>query len=316
MSFSVSINPYRNKQYVAFLNTCIEKRATVEDITALGYSLMRKYKLHHHFCGDYSLLSNAQCLVDYVLKNVDDFTPPFLTQAIAKDIIVLFEKRIAQRIPVEYMTNTASYLGYTYYVNEHVLVPRSIMNTRFEEFLKLISWENNRVLDLCCGSGCIGLTLALLDPKIKVDLADISPQALEVAQINIDRHGLNTRAHCIESNVFESLHNKYDLIISNPPYVSRSEYQNSAEEFKAEPKIALEAGPDGLVIIHKMLAQAKQYLNPNGLLIAEIGCSAAKLVKKHYPHIPFQWFKYKKPNGSTSFFSMHGVFLCRACDLP
>ena len=316
MYLNLSINAYRNKKYAAFLNTCREQKASVENIIALGYSLMRKYKLHHHFFEDYSLWSTSKCLADHVLKNIEDFKPPFLTEAIAKDIIVLFEKRIAQRIPVEYITNEASYLGFTYYVNEHVLVPRSIMNTRFEEFLKLISWENNRVLDLCCGSGCIGLTLALLEPKIKVDLADISPQALEVTQINIDRHGLNTRAHCVESNVFESLNNKYDLIITNPPYVSMSEYQNSADEFKAEPKIALEAGSDGLVIIHKILAQAKQYLNPNGLLIAEIGFSAAKLVKKHYPHIPFQWFKYKKPNGSTSFFSMHGVFLCRACDLP
>lgn len=316
MNSNLSINDYRTKKYAECLSACRKEQVTVDDIIVLGTKLMRKYKLHHHFFGDHSLLSTSKCLVHHVLKNSNHLNLPLLTEPIAKDIIILFEKRIAQRIPVEYITHEALYSGFTYYVNEHVLVPRSIMNTRFEDFLKNISWENNRVLDLCTGSGCIGLTLALLNSKITVDLADISLQALEVAQINIDRYALNNRVRCIESNLFDSVINKYDLIITNPPYVSVREYQKSPDEFKAEPKIALEAGIDGLDIIHKILAQAKQHLNTNGVLIAEVGFSVAKLLKKQYPHIAFQWFNYKKPTGRASLFSMHGVFLCHRSDLP
>ena len=145
---------------------------------------------------------------------------------------------------------------------------------------------------------------------------EISPEALDVAKINVKKYWLEDRVKCIQSDLFDNIHQKYDLIITNPPYVSKKEYQQSAEEFKTEPKIALEAGEDGLAIVRKILAQAKQHLNPNGTLIAEVGPSAATFIKKQYPHIKFQWFKYRKPSGKESFFGGHGVFLCQASALP
>lgn len=163
------------------------------------------------------------------------------------------------------------------------MVPRSIMNTRFNDFLNAIHWENYKILDLCTGSGCIGITLALLNPKINVDLADISPEALKVAQINIDRYNLNNRVKCIHSDCFANINNKYDLIITNPPYVTTKEYNKIPVEFKNEPKIALESGRSGLNVIDKILTQAKDYLNPNGTLIAEVGFTAAKRLKKNIP---------------------------------
>ncbi len=147
-------------------------------------------------------------------------------------------------------------------------------------------------------------------------MADISHAALEVAHVNINKYSLNDRVRCIRSDLFDNIQNKYDLIITNPPYVSISEYQKCPEEFKNEPKIALESGKDGLDILHKILSQAKKYLNKNGSLIAEVGFPAAKLLKKKYPRILFKWFKYRRPNGKESIFGMHGVFLCKRSDLP
>ena len=309
----ISDDRKRNQKYAAFLRLCSEGKATLNDIVRLGEKLMRSARLHHHFFGDYSLLSTAASLANYVVAQPN--THP-LTVSEAIDIFKLFERRIVERIPVPYITSEAEYCGRPFFVNTHVLVPRSIMSTRFEDFMRDIFWENYRVLDLCTGSGCIGITLALMNPKITVDLADISADALAVAQINIQKHAVGDRVKCIQSNLFEQVTEKYDLIITNPPYVSRQEYQSAPAEFKNEPKIALESGKDGLDILHQILRQSASYLNSNGLLIAEVGYTAAKRLKKQYTSIPFQWFKYRRPNGKESWFGMDGVFLCHQSDLP
>lgn len=310
---SLSIDEKRAKHYRAFLSLCEKHQARVKDILALGVQVMSRQKLHHHFFGDYSWKATAQALLDYALNPTHPDT--LLTPEQARVIFALFERRIVQRVPVEYITQQASYCGHSFYVNEHVLIPRSIMSARFKEFLNETHWNTYRVLDLCTGSGCIGITLALLNPKIQVDLADISCKALEVAQRNIEQHGLQDRVGCIHTNGFDNIHHDYDLIITNPPYVSHQEYEKSPAEFKQEPKIALESGVEGLDLVHRILRKAKHYLSPQGTLIAEVGSSAAKRLKKHYPNIKFTWFKYKRPNGSISWFSTPGVFLCKKEDL-
>jgi len=305
----------RNKIYAEFLATCDTRNATVHDIIKLGAKLMRKHKVHHHFFGDCTLWATAEHLTYHALQEQRNIAAK-ITVPEATAILELFERRIASRLPVEYITNTAQYLDYTYYVNENVLVPRSIMNTRFKDFLAAISWDQRRVLDLCAGSGCVGITLALLDAQLQVDLADISPQALDVARVNIARHAVGDRVKCVHSDLFANVQATYDLIITNPPYVSVQEYKRCPEEFKQEPKIALESGSDGLDIIHRILTQAKNYLNPNGVLIAEVGFTAAKRVKQRYPRVKFKWFKYRRPNGRESMFGMHGVLWCARADLP
>ncbi|MGE3319110.1 MAG: 50S ribosomal protein L3 N(5)-glutamine methyltransferase [Candidatus Berkiella sp.] len=304
----------REKAYDQFLALFDQKEIKTKDIIQLGAKLMKQARLHPHFFGNNTVEAIAHYLTFHVLK-----TPTNLDIAITKQqaarIIELFERRIADRIPVEYMTNEAWYLGRKFYVNENVLVPRSIMNMRFQEFLNETHWENYRVLDLCTGSGCIGITLALLNPNITVDLVDLSPKALAVARRNIELHQLQDRVNCIESDVFNNVTQKYDLIISNPPYVSTREYNATPKEFKNEPKMALECGKDGLDIIHRILKEAKSYLNPHGKLIAEIGYPAAARVKKQYSKIPFKWYKYRNPQGKEAFFGMHGVFECKASDL-
>jgi ribosomal protein L3 glutamine methyltransferase len=313
---NISEDVKRNKMYLSLLKACREGMVEISDMIRLGENAMRKQKLHHHFLGNHTLLDNSKYLVYHVLNKhyIDDGVR--ITENIALEILSLFEQRIVERVPVEYITNKAYYLGCSFYVDKNVLVPRSIINTRFNDFLSEAIWENYRVLDLCTGSGCIGITLALMRPEIQVDLVDISSKALEVAQINIDNYSLNERVKGIHSDLFNAVENKYDLIITNPPYVSVSEYIKSPVEFQKEPEIALLGGADGLDIIHKILAQAKDHLNENGSLIAEVGTSAARRLKKQYPNIPFKWYKSRNYKGKESIFGMHGVFACKQRDLP
>ncbi len=322
-----SNNKKRQQQYNLLLAACCNNSATVNDVIHCGYRLMRKARLHHHFFRN-SLFKIAEYLTFFSLQlpheyNNENYLTRLVSEQEALAIIKLFEQRIAERLPVEYLTNESWYLGNRFYVNENVLVPRSVMSERFVDFLNQVTWENFRVLDLCTGSGCIGITLALLNPNIKVDLLDISEKSLEVAKINIKNHSLTDRVQCIQSDLFNHVHHTYDLIISNPPYVSQAEYNASSPEFKNEPKIALESGVDGLDIVKQILAQAKNYLNPHGLLIVEVGCTAAKRLKKKYRKIPFKWFNYKRPTTNQSaldqwidkWFGMDCVFMCAAKEL-
>jgi len=319
----------REDKEIQILTACRSGKMTVQDIARMGHQWMRKEKVHPHCFIDHSLWLTALHLTLFALELPYKYKDSMLLSTIinkkdALRIIALFEKRIYDRMPVPYITKEANYLGRSFYVNTNVLVPRSLMSTRFEDFLEKVQWENHRVLDLCTGSGCIGITLALLHPGIEVDLVDISAPALEVAQINIRKYGLEGRVRCIQSDLFSRVEGTYDLIITNPPYVPDGEYKNQPAEVKNEPIIALTAGADGLILIDKILAQSKAYLNPNGLLIAEVGYSPAKILKKKYKKIPFQWFNFRETVGKQSILNAligwvgypDGIFLCEAKALP
>ena len=303
--YSFCATKRRNLAYARFLDRFDDSTAiSLAEVVAFGARLMRRANLHAHFFDDNTLLANAQYLTCFSLNlaygNTHDGL--VLKRAQAVSILALFERRIATRMPVEYLTKQAFYMGRTFYVNADVLVPRSLMSSRFKDFLESTNWQNYRVLDLCCGSGCIGITLALLNPKIKVDLVDISLAALEVAQMNIDLHALSARVQCLHSDLFTNLHTKYDLIITNPPYVSLGDYQRVPLEFKREPQIALASGTTGLDIIQQIIAQAPNYLNPQGRLIAEVGYPAAKLLKKQYKNLPLKWLAYRSPKPAKTWF--------------
>ncbi|HEV2524264.1 MAG TPA: 50S ribosomal protein L3 N(5)-glutamine methyltransferase [Gammaproteobacteria bacterium] len=326
---TLSMHPKRKIIYDTILEACRKNEMTIKKISSIGGRLMRQGNLHHHFFMDHSLYTTAIHLALFSLnldfkKNDKNFLNIKITEKEAANIIQLYEKRISERLPVEYITHESHYLEYKFYVNEHVLVPRSVMNTQFDEFLQQVNWKNYRVLDLGTGSGCIGITLALMKSNITVDLADISEKALSVAKININRYQLEDRVRCIQSDLFNKIHETYDLIITNPPYVSCSEYQRSPAEFKTEPKLALEAGKNGLDIIDQILMNARRYLNSQGMLIAEVGGSTAKQLKKKYPKLPFKWLKYKRPTHRASkfdfwvdrIFGLDCIFQCQAKELP
>ena len=211
-------------------------------------------------------------------------------------IIDLFRQRIEQRLPVPYITHKAWFAGLPFYVNEHVLIPRSPLAELIEQ--GFAPWCDpdalNHVLDLCTGSGCIGIAAAISLPHAEVDLSDISYEALNVAQQNVEQYELEDSVRCIRSDVYDSLQGKqYDLIVSNPPYVSHEEMGILPEEFLTEPTLALEAGDDGLSIVRRILAGAADHLTEKGVLIVEVGNSEVSL-QHAFPDVPFVWLEFER----------------------
>lgn len=219
------------------------------------------------------------------------------------------KKRVEERIPVPYLVNEAWFAGYNFYVDERVVIPRSpIAELLEDEFSPWVEEENvQSILDLCTGSGCIAISAAFTFPNASVDAVDISANALEVAKINVERFGLEENVNLIQSDLFTGLAGKrYDIIISNPPYVSKTEYDGLPPEYTHEPRQALTCGEDGLEIIRRILAQAENYLTPKGILIVEVGFSQ-ELLEAHFPGVPFTWLQFE--NGGE------GVFLLTSDEL-
>ncbi|OLQ81470.1 ribosomal protein L3 N(5)-glutamine methyltransferase [Photobacterium proteolyticum] len=211
-------------------------------------------------------------------------------------------RRINERTPVAYMTNKAWFCGMEFFVDERVLVPRSpigeLIENGFEPFL---AESPTRIMDLCTGSGCIGIACAHAFPEAEVDLVDISTDALEVAEQNIQDHGLEQQVIPLRSDLLRDVpKDQYDLIVTNPPYVDQEDMNSLPDEFRHEPELGLAAGTDGLKLVRRILANAPDYLKENGVLICEVGNSMIHM-EEQYPHIPFTWIEFE--NGG------HGVFM-------
>ena len=211
------------------------------------------------------------------------------------------ERRINERIPVSYLINQAWFAGLPFYVDERVLVPRSPLAEVIHRYLP--EWFDDRVperiLDLCCGSGCIGIASLQVYPDAQVDLADLSRDALDVAEINIDRHNLWHQVAAIESDLFDGLVPSYDLILSNPPYVDAEDLADMPAEYHHEPEMGLGSGDDGLDITRRILMQASSYLNEGGVLVVEVGNSWIHL-DETFPGVPFRWLEFE--NGGDGVF--------------
>jgi ribosomal protein L3 glutamine methyltransferase len=211
-------------------------------------------------------------------------------------IVNLFERRISERKPAAYLTNKAWFAGLEFYVDESVLVPRSPMAELVESgFDPWLEPETvTRVLDLCTGSGCIGIAAAVFLPDADVDLADISPAALQVASRNLAAHGLEGRVRVVESDLFASLEGRtYDVIVTNPPYVSAEELKSLPPEYHREPSLGLAGGESGLDLILRILQDAPRFLNEKGVLVVEVGNTAAGL-ERLFPELPFLWLDFER----------------------
>jgi ribosomal protein L3 glutamine methyltransferase len=207
-------------------------------------------------------------------------------------INALAQRRRNERLPMAYLVGQAWFAGLPFYVDERVLVPRSpIAELVLQQYQPLLPRQPARVLDLCTGSGCIGIATALAFPDARVDLADISGDALAVAQQNIQRHGLQDRVTTVCSDLFAKVDADYDLIVCNPPYVSAQEVAGLPPEYQREPALGLLSDEDGLAIPLQILRQAGAHLSPEGVLVLELGYTWS-LLDQRYPQFPVTWLEF------------------------
>jgi ribosomal protein L3 glutamine methyltransferase len=242
-------------------------------------------------------------------EDADESYQRALTGAQRDAALGLFERRIRERIPAAYLTRRMWFAGHEFYVDQRVLVPRSplaeVIDARFEPWIDPAAVH--RVLDIGTGSGCIAIASALALPEATVDAADTSTEALAVAAVNVERFNLGSRVRLVRADVFQGLaEQRYDVIISNPPYVGDAEMAELPDEYRREPQSGLHGGGDGLDIVRRILAEAGRRLNPHGVLIVEVGNSEAALIDA-FPRAPFIWLEFERGGG--------GVFLLTAAQL-
>lgn len=249
--------------------------------------------------GTGNALDEAAWLVFAVLGLAhDDAVQSYQTRvspAAEDEIDELAKRRIDERIPLAYLLKEAWFAGMRFYVDERVLVPRSpiaeLIAARFSPWLD--NHEVEAAVDLGTGSGCIAIALAAAFPAAVIDAVDISADALAVAEKNIGLHGLSDRVHAVESDFFAALTGKkYDLIVSNPPYVDQQDMDARSREFRHEPEMGLAAGEDGLDAANVILRDAANFLNDGGILVCEVGNSAAAL-ENHFPGVAFVWLAFE-----------------------
>ncbi|WP_413737762.1 50S ribosomal protein L3 N(5)-glutamine methyltransferase [Sodalis sp. RH21] len=226
-----------------------------------------------------------------------------LTSSERYRIVERVVRRVNERIPVPYLTNKAWFCGLEFYVDERVLIPRSPIGELIDDrYRDLLPHPPAHILDMCTGSGCIAIASAFAFPEAEVDAVDISGDVLAVAEHNIQAYGLEGRVTPLRSDLFRELPAlRYDLIVTNPPYVDEEDMNDLPQEFHAEPVLGLAAGRDGLKLVRRILACAPQYLSDNGVLICEVGNSMVHLMEQ-YPDIPFNWLTFD--NGGDGVFAL------------
>lgn len=215
-----------------------------------------------------------------------------LTRSERAKVADLIRRRVHQRVPAAYLTNQAWFCELPFYVDERVLIPRSPIGELItNKFAEIVTAPPAHILDLCTGSACIAIACAVAFPEASVDAIDISEGALEVAQINIESHHMENRVFPIQSNLYQGLAGqKYDLIVTNPPYVDADDIAAMPDEFNFEPEIGLAAGKDGLDLVHTILELAPSHMNPNAVLIVEVGNSLVH-VNQQYPDLEKTWLQ-------------------------
>lgn len=270
---------------------------TIRDLLRFAISQFNKAGLHFGH-GSANAYDEAAYLILKTLHLPLDQLEPFLDARLlddeCKQVLTMIDRRVTQRTPAAYLTHEAWLGDYSFYVDERVIIPRSFIAELLQT--QLSPWITDpdaifSALDLCTGSGCLAILMAHGFQNAHIDAIDISTQALEVAHKNVQDYGLEDRIQLIESNLFSALsEKKYDLIISNPPYVNAASMAELPQEYQHEPHNALASGLDGLDATRLILRNAAQYLTDDGLLLVEIGHNRAVL-EQAYPQLPFTWLE-------------------------
>jgi len=290
-----------------------ESLITVRDWLRFAVSRFNEAKLFFGHGSD-NAFDEAAYLILHTLHLPLDRLEPFLdaslTHGEAAQLKEIIERRVKERVPAAYLTHEAWLGEYRFYVDERVIVPRSFISELLRE--QLSPWVDDPEAiqsgaDICTGSGCLAILMAHAFPHAEIDAVDISKDALAVAKKNVSDYGLQSQVHLVQSDLMNKLKGKkYDLIVTNPPYVNAPSMAELPEEYRREPELALASGEDGLAHIRRILADAPKHLNPGGLLVAEIGHNRAAL-EAAFPQLPFVWLE---TSGGDEY-----VFLLRHADI-
>ena len=288
--------------------------STLRDLMRFSVSRFTEAKLFFGHGTD-NAWDEAAYLLLHTLHLPIDRLDPFMDARLTSDeraaALGMVERRIKERLPAAYLTNEAWLGDYRFYVDERVIVPRShIAELLREQFSPWIEdpWAVHRVLDLCTGSACLAILAAEAFPEALIDAVDLSSDALAVARRNVDDYGLGARVKLIQSDAFTGIQEqRYEVILSNPPYVNAESMAALPEEYLREPQLALASGKDGLDFTRIILREAGKHLNPEGVLVVEIGHNRDEL-EQAFPETPFTWL-------DTSAGDQH-VFMLRCEDLP
>jgi ribosomal protein L3 glutamine methyltransferase len=260
--------------------------------------------------GTTTALDEAAALVLHTIHQpynlADAYLQSVLTLAECQAVIDMIDRRINERIPAAYLTHEAIFAGLSFYVDKRVLVPRSPIAELIEQrFAPWVEEEQvERILDLCTGSACIAIACAYAFANADVDAVDLSTDALAVAEINVAKHQMDDAVTLYQSDLFNELPDtRYDIIVSNPPYVCIEEWDRLPAEYRAEPDMGFKGGDSGLDIVLRILVDADQYLTEQGILIVEVG-SSAETLQNAFPDVPFFWLNFERGGD--------GVFLLTA----
>lgn len=278
-----------------------QKAPTIEDLLKQGCALFEENNLYFGHGTDNSW-DEAVFLLSAVLDLPPQADRSLLNQKVShqqqQQVLALYTQRINQRVPAPYLTQQAWFCSLPFYVDQRVIIPRSpIAELIYNQFRPWCLTAPNRILDLCTGSGCIGIACAYAFENAQVVLSDISTEALAVAAINIDSHQLEHRVTAVQSDLFGQVSEgddpKFDLIVSNPPYVDAKDLASMPEEYGHEPSLALASGTDGLDITRRLLREAADHLSEQGLLVVEVGNSAVAL-EQAFPTVSFTWIEFEQ----------------------
>jgi ribosomal protein L3 glutamine methyltransferase len=284
--------------------------STVRDFLRWALSEFRRARVVHGH-GTTSATDEAAFLILETLRlPVDDINPwldATLLTAEREALANIIRARIETRMPAAYLVRRAYIGGISFYVDERVIVPRSYIGELMlsgifgGEEAPLIEdvTQVTSVLDLCTGSGCLAIIAAGIFPEAEIDAADLSGDALDVARINVEEHGVGDRVSLRQGDLFDAVEGAtYDLIISNPPYVAAGEVHAFPPEYGHEPIMAHIGGEDGLDLVRRILAEAADHLNPGGALLCEIGTGRELLIAE-YPHLDFLWLDTEESQGEV-----------------
>lgn len=269
---------------------------TVRDWLRYAVSRFNEAKLVYGHGTETALDEAAFLILATLHLAVDDLDPWLearLTAAERRAVFHAIDQRVVTRKPASYITGVAYICGHKFHVDERVIVPRSYIGELLakddQSFTSAEPWRINRILDLCTGSGCLAILAAMTFPNATVDAADVSQDALEVARINVADYGLEDRINLVRSDLFKGLEaQRYDIIISNPPYVTSEAVAAFPPEYRAEPQLAHLGGDDGLELVRRILKDARAHLTPSGMLVVEVG-QANEALEAAYPDTPFEW---------------------------